>query len=68
MREEQGNTTLSWLPVRVAHVFGHQANAMGGKLVRLVGLVRACAKVGNQTFAYNISLFSGRERVMARPA
>jgi IS5 family transposase len=67
-REEQGNTTRSRVRVRVEHVFGHQANAMGGKLVRTIGLVRARAKIGMQNLAYNISRFSCLERMSARPA
>ncbi len=47
-REQQGNTTRSRVRARVEHVFGHQAHAMGGKLVRTIGLMRAKAKIGMQ--------------------
>jgi hypothetical protein len=47
-REQQGNVTRSQIRARVEHVFGHQANAMGGKFLRTIGLVRARAKIGMQ--------------------
>ena len=56
-REQQGNTTRSRVRARVEHVFGHQANAMGGKLVRTIGLVRAKMKIGMQNLTYNMSRF-----------
>jgi len=40
---------------RVEHVFGHHATAMGGKLVRTIGLVRARMKIGMQNLTYNMS-------------
>jgi IS5 family transposase len=46
--------------VRVEHIFGAQANDMGGTLVRTIGLVRAKAKararakIGMNTLAYNM--------------
>ena len=39
--------------VRAEHIFGAQANDMGGTLVRTIGLVRAKAKSGRKNFAYN---------------
>ena len=48
------NRTKSSVRVRVEHVFGAQANAMGGTLVRTIGLVRAKAKIGMKTLAYNM--------------
>ncbi len=38
---------------RVEHVFGHQVTAMGGTLIRTIGLVRARAKVGLKNLVYN---------------
>ncbi len=67
-REQQGNITCSRVRARVEHVFGHQASAMGGKLVRTIGLVRAKAKIGMQNLAYNMSRFGYLERMAARPA
>jgi transposase, IS5 family len=37
----------------VEHVFGHQVTAMGGPLIRTIGLVRARAKVGLKNLVYN---------------
>jgi IS5 family transposase len=56
-REQQGNTTRSRVRARVEHVFGHQATAMGGKLVRTIGLMRAKMKIGMQNLTYNMSRF-----------
>ncbi len=66
-REQQGNTTRSRVRSRVEHVFGHQATAMGGKLVRTVGLVRARVKIGMQNLAYNMSRFAYLQNVAASP-
>ena len=38
----------------VEHVFGAQANDMGGTLVRTIGLVRAKAKIGMKNLVYNM--------------
>lgn len=40
------NRTKSAVRVRVEHIFGAQANDMGGTLVRTSGLIRARAKIG----------------------
>ncbi len=56
-RAQQANTTRSRVRVRVEHVFGHQVTAMGGKLVRTIGLVRARMKIGMQNLAYNMSRY-----------
>jgi len=50
----KSNRTKSSVRVRVEHVFGAQANDMGGTLVRTIGLVRAKAKIGMKNLAYNI--------------
>ena len=52
-REEQGNKARSKIRARVELVFGHMVNAMGGKLVRTIGIVRAKAKVGLSNLTYN---------------
>lgn len=39
--------------VRVEHVFGHQVTAMGGKLIRTIGVIRARAKIGLKNLVYN---------------
>jgi len=67
-RETQANTRRSRVRARVEHVFGHQASAMGGKLVRTIGLVRAKAKIGMQNLAYNMHRFGYLERSAPRLA
>lgn len=52
--EKRGNRTKSRVRARVEHVFGSQANDMGGNLVRSIGLVRARAHVGLRNLAYNM--------------
>ena len=52
---------------RVEHVFGHQANAMGRKLVRTIGLVRARMKIGMQNLTYNMSRFTHLHRMVTNP-
>ena len=42
---------------RVEHVFGHQVTAMGGKLIRTIGVVRARAKIGLKNLVYNFQRF-----------
>ncbi len=49
-----GNRTKSTVRVRVEHIFGAQANDMGGTLVRTIGMVRAKAKIGMKALAYNM--------------
>ena len=46
--------TKSTVRVRVEHVFGAQANDMGGTLIRTIGLVRAKARIGMKNLAYNM--------------
>lgn len=53
-REEAANKTRSKVRSRVEHVFGVQHIAMGGKLVRTIGIVRAAVKIGMQNLAYNM--------------
>lgn len=64
-RAQQGNATRSRVRARVEHVFGHQANSMGGKLVRTIGLVRAKMKIGMQNLVYNMSRFVHLQSVSA---
>jgi transposase, IS5 family len=68
-REQRGNRTRSKVRARVEHVFGAQANDMGGTLVRSIGLVRAKARIGLKNLAYNMRRLVQLERVMtAAPA
>ena len=68
---EQGkgsNRTKSTVRVRVEHVFGAQANDMGGTLVRTIGLVRARAKIGMKNLAYNMRRLIQLRRLNPCPA
>jgi IS5 family transposase len=67
-REQRGNTTRSRVRARVEHVFGHQATAMGGKIVRTIGLARAKVKIGMRNLTYNMTRFVHLERMAAQPA
>lgn len=68
-REQQGNRTRSKVRARVEHVFGAQANDMGGTLVRTIGLVRAKARIGLKNLAYNMRRLVQLERITtAAPA
>ena len=51
------NRGRSRIRARVEHVFGHQVTAMGGKLVRTIGLVRAKTKIGLKNLTYNFQRF-----------
>ncbi len=48
------NRKRSTLRARVEHVFGYQANSMGGKFIRTIGLARARAKIGLMNLGYNL--------------
>jgi IS5 family transposase len=68
---EQGkasNRTKSTVRVRVEHVFGAQTNAMGGTLVRTIGMVRARAKIGMKNLAYNMRRLVQLRRLNPCPA
>ena len=49
-------------------MFGHQATAIGGKLVRTIGLVRAEMKIGMQNLSYDMSRFVHLQDARASPA
>jgi IS5 family transposase len=51
--QKQANRTKSKVRARVEHVFGAQA-AMGGHLVRSIGLQRAKVKIGLMNLVYNM--------------
>lgn len=67
-REQAANKTASTVRSRVEHVFGHYMSAMGGKLVRTIGIVRAKAKIGLRNLAYNMQRFTFLEGAEALPA
>jgi len=62
------NRTRSSVRVRVEHVFGAQANDMGGTLVRTIGMVRAKAKIGMKNLAYNMRRLVQLRRMNPCPA
>jgi len=62
------NRTKSTVRVRVEHIFGAQANDMGGTLVRTIGLVRAKAAIGMKNLAYNMRRLGQLGRLNPHPA
>jgi IS5 family transposase len=66
-RQKSANTTRSKVRARVEHVFGHQQNSMGGKIVRTIGLARARFKIGMMNLGYNIRRLLQLERMAAAP-
>ena len=62
------NRTKSTVRSQVEHVFGAQANDMGGTLVRTIGLVRATAKIGMKNLAYNMRRLAQLRRLNPDPA
>ena len=67
-RQEAANTTRSRVRARVEHVFGHQENSMGRKIVRTIGMARARFKIGMMNLGYNIRRLVQLERMAAAPA
>ena len=55
--QQAHNRGRSRIRARVEHVFGHQVTAMGGKLIRTIGLVRARLKIGLKNLTYNFQRF-----------
>jgi len=56
-RQKESNHCRARIRARVEHVFGHQVTAMGGKLIRTIGRVRAQAKIGLKNLTYNFQRF-----------
>ena len=69
-REKQGNGTKAKVPLRarVEHVFGSQANDMGGTMVRSIGAMRARAHIGLRNLAYNMRRLTHLETAAAATA
>jgi IS5 family transposase len=67
-RQQAANVTRSRVRARVEHVFGDQQTAMGGKLVRTIGIARARAKIGLMNLVYNMRRLVQLERMAAAPA
>jgi IS5 family transposase len=66
--QEGANTIRSKVRARVEHVFGHQENSMGRKIVRTIGMARARFKIGMMNLGYNMRRLVQLERVAAAPA
>ena len=66
--QEAANTVRSKVRARVEHVFGHQENSMGRKIVRTIGMARARFKIGMMNLGYNIRRLVQLERMAAAPA
>lgn len=67
-RAKGSNHTKSIVRVRVEHVFGAQANNMGGTLVRTISLARAKAKIGMKNIAFNMRRLWQLRRINPNPA
>ena len=67
-KQEAANTVRSKVRARVEHVFGHQENSMGRKIVRTIGMARARFKIGMMNLGYNIRRLVQLERLAAAPA
>ena len=65
---KRSNRTKSTVRVRVEHVFGAQTNDMGGTLVRMIGMVRAKAKIGTKNLACNLRRLVQLRRLDPFPA
>jgi transposase, IS5 family len=67
-RQQAANTTRSRVRARVEHVFADQQNAMGGKIVRTIGIARARVKIAMMNLVYNMRRLVQLERMAAAPA
>ncbi len=56
-QQQTHNKARSRIRARVEHVFGHQVTAMGGNLIRTIGLLRARAKIGLKNLTDNLQRF-----------
>jgi transposase, IS5 family len=68
LTEQATNSNRTKSTVRVEHIFGAQANDMGGVIVKTIGLVRAKAKLGMKTLAYNMRRLGQLRRLNPCPA
>ena len=56
--QKESNRAKSSIRVRVEHVFGHMAVAMGGMTIRCIGLSRAIREITMKNLAYNIHRYT----------
>jgi transposase, IS5 family len=62
-RQNQANKARSRVRARVEHVFGHQTNSMGARIVRTIGVARARFKIGMMNLGYNMRRLVQLERM-----
>jgi IS5 family transposase len=67
-RQKRANKARSEVRARVEHIFGHQTNSMGAKIVRTVGAARARFKIGMMNLGYNMRRLVQLERMAAASA
>jgi len=60
--QANANHNRSKIRARVEHVFAAQQTALGGRIVRTIGIVRARAKIGLQNLAYPPPCDAGADR------
>src|SRR3954467_12795925 len=61
----RANRAKSAIRARIEHVFGAQQSAIGGRIVRTIGIVRARAKIGLQNLVYNMRRLVTLKRMAA---
>ena len=66
--EKATNTARSEVRARVEHIFGHQENSMGRKVVRTIGMARARFKIGMMNLGYNVRRLVQLERMATASA
>ncbi len=57
-RDRASNKIKSKVRARVEHVFGRQAQKLGGKLIRCIGLARAHVAIGLRNLVYNLERYA----------
>lgn len=67
-KEKATNTARSEVRARVEHIFGHQTNSMGAKIVRTIGAARARFKIGMMNLGYNMRRLGQLERMAVASA
>lgn len=56
-RQKAANRKRSKIRARIEHVFGSMTNEQGGMFIRVIGRVRATAKIGLMNLVYNMRRF-----------
>ena len=66
--QKNANRARSEVRARVEHIFGDMTTAMGGTIVRTIGLARARFKIGMMNLGYNVRRLGTLERMAAASA